>query len=104
METIIINLGDDLKNAKLNLPKSVPVTKNFDNTNIIGNAEVLHAGENIIAHIEINDKVILSTLPSMIDYVVAGKVTERDRDLITKFEINSISITPNGSQSFKLLK
>ena len=76
-----VNFGDEFKNCKISLPKTVPVTQNFDNSNVLGFAEVKEENGQIVAEMDIelsNQKLVLSV-------EIAGTVTSREGNLITGF-------------------
>ena len=89
---LTVNFGDELKYAKVNLPKVVPVTKNFDNTKILGEAEVKQDGDNAIAELNIVNEKRLKNIKQILECGVAGIVTERKDNLITAFDLKSVSI------------
>jgi hypothetical protein len=89
---LTVNFGDELKHAKVNLPKVVPVTKNFDNTKLIGEATIKHDGENTIAELNIVNEKEVKNIKQILECGVAGTVTEREGNLITGFNLKGVSI------------
>lgn len=87
-----VNFGDELKHAKVNLPKVVPVTKNFDNTKLLGEAEVKQDGNDTIAELNIVNENEIENIKQILECGVAGTVTERKGNLITGFDLKSVSI------------
>lgn len=89
---LTVNFGDELKHAKINLSKVVPVTKNFDNTKLLGEAEVKKDGEDTIAELNIVNETEIENIKQILECGVAGTVTEREGNLITGFDLKSVSI------------
>jgi len=69
-----------------NLPKTVPVTKDFDNSNVLGRADIKEVDGNIIA--EINTKFKIEN----VGFGVGGIVTERKDNIVTGFDIKTIGL------------
>ena len=89
---LTVNFGDELKHAKVNLPKVVPVTKNFDNTKLLGEAEVKLDGNDTIAELNIVNEKEIENIKQILECGVAGTVTARKGNLITGFDLKSVSI------------
>lgn len=89
---LIVNFGDELKHVKVNLPKVVPVTKNFDNTKLLGEAEVKQEGEYTIAELDIVNETEIENIKQILECGIAGTVTERESNLITGFDLKGVSI------------
>ena len=82
-----VNFGDEFKSCKISLPKTVPVTQNFDNSNVLGFAEVKEENGQVVAEmdIELPNKDFLHSVET------SGLVTSREGNLITGFNILSVS-------------
>jgi hypothetical protein len=87
-----VNFGDELSSAKVNLPKVVPVTRDFNNSKLIGEAEVRQEGDKVIAKINIINEKEFEAIKDMLGCGVSGVVTEREGNLITEFDLKSISL------------
>ena len=86
---LTINLGDELKHAKVSYPINLPVTKNGE---FIGEARIQLDGT---AEITIGDRHILNTKDAL-GLGVGGTVTSRKGDTITGFDIEEVSIQFKG--------
>jgi hypothetical protein len=89
---LIVNFGDELKHAKINLSKVVPVTKNFDNTKLLGEAEVKQDGEDTIAELNIVNETEGRNIKHILECGAVGTVTKRKGNLITGFDLKGVSI------------
>ena len=89
---IRVDLGDDLGDAKLNIPKQVPVVIDFQHKPI-GVAELNKDSEgNVMADISLSDENFKKVLASSLNVGVSGRVKDRDGDIITDFDLTSVSI------------
>lgn len=95
MKAIIVEKSDALKT---DLPKIVPLTKNFDSKDMIGIAEcfledgVIKANLTLRGHDEFQKTVHFKRLSIDGWPAIAGRVIEREGSEIKKFAITEVSI------------
>ena len=85
-----INLGDELKNAKIIYAKNTSVTKHFETPIAFGEIKFEH-NDYIIEFEKINIPNF-KKIKNLYECGVRGFVLERKDNLITKFKIDSVSI------------
>jgi hypothetical protein len=87
-----INLGDDLKNAKITHRKEVPVLHHFNHDRFIGMAyisdDLSKAEVKLVYPLNTNVELIKDIL----ELRVAGKILSHKDNVITKFELTNVSI------------
>ena len=86
---IKIDLGDELKHAKILSRNKTPVTINFDKKNVIGWADVNSDG---VADIQITDVDKFSSLINSLECGFGGRILERKGNVITKLHIDELSL------------
>ncbi len=87
-----VNLGNELKHAKIDLPKRLPVFANFDNTKYLGEAVINRNGDNITAEMNIVNEKEIEKIKTILECGVSGVITGRKGKLISGFELKSVSI------------
>lgn len=88
MQKFKVGLGKDLKNCEIRYSETVPVTQNFDNTKVLGFAEIMIENHDIMAEMDIElppDHFLYAFAPS-------GVVLRQQGPEITSFHLQSISL------------
>jgi hypothetical protein len=89
MTTFKLHFGDEhmkFTNCKIRYPKEVPVTEGFDSRKVLGMAKLYEENGVIFADVELQDLKHPYSVGS------AGIIVNRDGDLITEFDLQSVSI------------
>ena len=85
---LTVNFGDELKHDKITHREKIPVYNNFDNSKLIGEAELLNDGTAEISLIDTYSE----KLKSIFEIGLCGQVLEIEENVITDFRIMSASI------------
>lgn len=83
---LTVNFGDELKHAKIEYTKTVPVTKNGE---FVGEAIIQSDGT---AELNIVNGREISRIKHILEVGVGGTVTSREGNLITGFNLREVSI------------
>lgn len=76
----------------MKLPTEVVVTKNFNHEEVIGMANVFEEDGKVVAECSVTNESYFEERKNMLEFGVAGRVLEREGNVIKKFDLTSVSI------------
>jgi hypothetical protein len=80
--------------AVVDIPRFVPLHDNFDHTKLIAEAVCRQQNNFIMVNVKSDELNLYLKNKDLIGHGVAGLILEQKDNLITKFKLESVSITP----------